>query len=398
MDQATDTGYLDQMLALDPPAPASAPAPGLAFTAKKFVLRLLLERAATVVPNRDVMPVLKHFQFEVSPTRLRVVATDTELSMIATTPLVQVTQPGTAVFPARKMLDILREADDGDISVHVQAGTARIHIGRTTWNLKLLGGEDYPPLPSIAEVTFTATDRAAFAKALQAVRYAACKDANRASLMMIDVSDGRMTACDGARFQQAAVASFPFSFQIPIGAVDDLLKLLRATDLPDIHIGESPHHLIFRFGTDLFVISKLVARFPDMEGLLLRPALANRHQLELDRADLLTAVKRVRITADPETSAIGLLVAPDQLTVSARDKFGNYANEAITASWAGPGRTLVVNHAYLTDLIGATSAATLRFCLGDDTKTRKAPLLLRDDEANTIGVVQQMLGDWIGAE
>jgi len=407
--------FIDELLAPGTDNPAAAFAAGLAaappaeigFTIKRFILQLLLDRAATVVPTRDVMPVLKNFQIDVRPGRLRVIASDTELSMIATTELVEVDAPGVAVFPARKMLDIVREADEGDVRIRVRGQAAAITIGRTTWNLMLAGGADYPAMPEITEVTLVAVERAAFAASLHAVRYAACRDANRASLNMIDVAHGRMTACDGARFAQAGTAELPFTCQIPIGAVDDLLKLLKGSDLTDIHVGESKLHLIFRLGADVFIVNKLIAQFPDLEALWLRPALSNKQPLRVERADLLTAIKRVRITADPNTSAIGLHLAPaapgapgapGRLSVSARDKYKNAAEETIDeVGWDGPERTLVVNHAFLTDMIGGHTGPTLTFLLGEDTKTRKAPLLLRDPDTGTVAVVQQMLLDWTGA-
>lgn len=363
----------------------------LQFTIKRFAFQTLLEKAATVVPSRDVMPVLKNFQFDVTANRLRVIATDLELSMVSSTEMVAVTAPGTAVFPAKKMLDIVREADEGDVDIIVDSGVARIGIGRTTWNLKLAGGADYPPMPETTEVTFVDVDRAAFLSALNAVRYAAA-GSSRPNLMLIDIKDGRMTACDGVRFQQAVIGDFPFEAQVPIGAVDDLVKLLRSLDLATISVGESANHIIFRLGHDTFCANKLVAQIPDMTAMLLRPALENKHQLVVDRGELLDAVKRVRINADPETSAVGLHLEDDTLTVSARDKYGNAATETIDVDWQISARVLVVNHAFLIDMINMHPGKSCTFWLGDDTKTRKTPLLLRDDDAGTVGVVQQMNG------
>ncbi len=378
------------------PAPVRAGA-AVEFTVRRFVLQQLLDKAATVIPSRDVMPVLKNFQIEVTSGRLRVVATDLELSMISTTELVGVARPGVIVMPARKMLDIVREAEhEAEVHISVANGTAAVTIGRTTWNLRLQSGLDYPPMPEINDGTFTTVDRAAFAAGLQAVRYAACKDANRASLMIIDVKDGRMTACDGSRFQQATVPDLPFTCQIPIGAVDDLVKLLRNQDIDTIRLGHSANHLIFAFGGDVFIVNKLFAPFPNMEELLLRPALENRHPLSVERAPLLTAIKRIRINADPETSAIALALQPGSVTVQARDKFGNTAAETVDANWQGPARTIVVNHAFLTDMVGPYDGPTCTFYLGEDTRARRSPLLLRNDKAGTVGVVQQMLADWVG--
>jgi DNA polymerase-3 subunit beta len=364
--------------------------------AKKFVFQALFEKAAAVVPTKDIMPVLKNFQVEVTTERLRVMATDLELSVIAYTELVAVERPGTAVFPAKRMLEIIREADDEEMTVDVSGGEASISVGRASWTLKLQGGDDYPALPEISEVVLHPINRVKFLGALGAVRYAAATEVNRPSLMMINVAGGKMTACDGVRFQQASVGEdFPLELQIPILAVDDLVKLLRTNDLEEIGIGETDFHLVFRVGHDVFVVNKLMVQFPDVEALLLRPALKNKDILRVDRAELVAAIRRVRITADPETSAVVLALDTDQVKVTAKDKFGNAGTETIGASWQSGARSVVVNHKFLTDMISMYDGRSCEFRLGPESKTRPSPILLIDTDTGTTGVIGQMRADWI---
>lgn len=397
MKSLTSSDFLASILADDEPltdADATAPDVTLAFEIKRFVLQQLLEKSATTVPSRDVMPVLKNYWVELDADRIKVVATDLELSMIATTRLVTVTKPGTAVLPAKKLLGIVKAAEEETCHIRVAGTAATITIGRASWTLRLASGHDYPAMPDIAESAFTTIDKGDFAAALNAVRYAACRDANRSSLTMINIEGGKMTACDGSRFAQATVDTIPGTLRIPIGAVDDLVRLLKLTDLTRISIGESANHIIFRFGLDVFIITKLMAAFPDMEALLLRPAMENRHPLAVDRVRLLAAIKRVRINADTESSAIALGLTFGQLTVSAQDKFGNTAAETIDAEWLGTDRTLVVNHQFLYDLVAGHVPDTVTFKLGDDTRTRKTPVLVADPDAGTVGVLQQMSAEW----
>lgn len=375
----------------------------LAFATKKFVLQALLEKAASVVPSKDIMPVLKNYLVEAAPGRLRVVATDLELSVLAQTQLVEVTEPGSAIFPAKKLLDILRAAEDGQAQVTLRGNLAHLEIGPTTWDLRLADGTDYPEMPDLGAVTLAELDRGRFLAALSAVRYAAATDTVRPSLMMINIGkDGKATACDGVRFQQATIAGWPaelagapFDVQIPIGAVEDLVKLLRTTDLPTVGIGRSDHHLVFRLGEDYFVATKLLATFPNVEELLLRPALANKDVLTCDRGELLDAVRRVRINADPETSALVLDVGFASITVRTRDKFGNTASERIHAGWTKPARQLVVNHRYLTDMLAMSGAKTATFKLGEDGKSRKSYVMLADPDSGGVGLVNQMRADWV---
>ncbi len=396
MSAVDGTDFISSIL--DNTTPDDLPVPAgerLRITIRKHVLLVLLEKAATVVPSHDVMPVLKNFLFQVEDG-LRVIATDLELSMVATTPLVTVHTPGQAVLPAKKILTIVREAEDGDVSIRVTGMTAQIIIGRASWTLKLAGGDDYPPMPAVTDTHFTGVQRTALLSALTAVRYAASRDPNRASLNMVDIQGGRLIATDGSRFQQAQVAHFDVDLRIPIAAVDDLLRLLKTSDLDEVHVGQSDNHLIFRFASDVFIVNKLVAQFPDMEQVLLRPALNNKHHLAVDRTELLQTIKRIRINADTESSAVALLLTRDSVTVQAKDKYGNRATETIDATFDGPERTIVINHGFLTDMLKGYTGETCTFRLGDDTKTRRSMILLQDQTNGSVGVVQQMNSDWVG--
>src|SRR5215472_2611993 len=73
-----------------------------AFTARRMVLAALADKAISVVPTREVVPVLKHFQVQVAPGRLQLAATDLELSVLASTPAVTTDATQTLVLPARK--------------------------------------------------------------------------------------------------------------------------------------------------------------------------------------------------------------------------------------------------------------------------------------------------------
>lgn len=376
--------------------------PVIDFTVKKIVFEQLLQRAATVLPRTgDVMPVLKHFQIQVAPKSLRVTGSDCELTYIAATSMVSVASPGTAVFPAKQMLDIMRTATDADVHIKVADNVADITIGPTTWRRKLLPGHEYPKLPDVGDVTFTTVNRTQFAAGLAAVRYAASREAERISLMVINVAGGKMTACDGARIQQAAIPDLPFDLQLPIDAVDDLVKLLKSVTVDTIAIGRSVSgsatKIIFKLGSDVLFVNTLNAvEWPGVEKTLLRPALTNKTPLRVPRAALIEAIRRVRIAADTNTSAIALRLEPDKLTITARDKNGD-AEETLPVDYAGPTRQLAVNHTFLMDMLSGYAPTECLFLLGDDTATRRSPLLLSDTDAGTTGVIQQMKLDWVGA-
>lgn len=368
---------------------------GPAFQTKKFALQALLDKASNVVPSRDTLPVLKNFLVVVGQNSVQVAATDLVLSVLATSQMVQVQRAGTCVLPAARIRDIVKEAEDGDLTLDVKDGAAHISCGPTKWKIKIMSGDEYPDLPDAASLTYESIDRSKFLQALRAVKYAASVDASRPSLMLVDVKDGLMRASDGVRFQESHIGDkIKLDFQIPISAVDDLVKILGTTEAQKIEIGEDDDSLVFKIGSDVFISQKVTAIFPNLEEQLIKPALGNEWDLHVDKDDLASAIKRVRITADPETSAFVMDITKGAVEVSAKDKFGSSAVERVEAVWDAQDVTLAFNHEHFLQMLSASDAKSCFFKVGKGTKTRPAPILLVEGEGG-LAILNQIRLDFV---
>lgn len=377
----------------------------LSFSTKKFVLQGVLEKAAQVLPTRDIVPVLKNVQVEVvpdgdSPGELRVVATDMQMAVIARTQMVEIAQPGKVVFPGQRFATIVREAPPEVLSVEVADGFADINVGRNHWRLRLMDGTEYPPLTAVeAQVGehFIEIDRVKLLSAFRAVRYAASSDQARPQLTLLDVNDQRMRAADGIRFQQVDMPWWPkgLDVQFAARAVDDLVKLLKTTEAPTIELGVTDDNIALRVASDTFIITRSTYDFPDLDKQLLKPSLGNDKLLSVDREEFEHAIKRVRVTADPETSAVVLRLVDGEMTVASKDKYGNLATEIVDVGWDSGKHEVAFHHGFLADMLASASSKTCTFYLGADTKTRKSPILLRDEEEGTMGVLNQIRVDYL---
>lgn len=393
------------------PASAASYTP-FGFTAKRFVLSGLAEKAGAVAPSRDYQPVLKHFSVRVSSAGLRFVATDLQLMVQASSPSVVTDgipegSSRTVLLPARRLLTILREAPEGDVSVRVSGDKAVITAGTASWELKLTADEaDFPSIPEISSLTLHETSRGPLLHALRTVRHAVSRAGSKPHLSQVDIRVGggtggeqmRVTASDGPRFAQIALPGFPEPMRISAAgtpsAVDELIRMLGASEAETVRAGRDGEKLTFAIDSVIFTSAMLQQDFPDMGKQLLEPALANKDELVVDRAELTAAVNRVRINADRSTSVIGLMVRPGEVTVYARDAAKNGAEQTIGATWSGPERTLVVNHQYLLDMLKVHQGSSCSFWLGKDTGKRKTSVLLRD--AKFTGIISQMAGSLVG--
>ena len=273
------------------------------FEIKKFVPQQTLpRRPSPSCPTRDVMPVLKCFQFNVDPQRLRVIASDMEMTLIATTPMVSVTWPGVAVFPARKLLDIVKSAEDADVTIHVTAPPPASSSAAPHGHCNSPAATTTRRMPAITEAEFTRRPGSLHRRdpAPCATPPAATPAAPTSTSSTSPTANS--PPATASRIQQIRFAEFPISLRIPIIAVDDLLRLLKISELDTIYVGQSENKLIFRFGPDVFIVSKFFAQFPDMEAPCCAPPWRTGTASTSTRADLLAAIRRVRINADAESS------------------------------------------------------------------------------------------------
>lgn len=364
------------------------------FQIEKQVLQTLLDRISAVVPAKADNSAIKNFQAEVGET-LKITGTDGSHTMIMSTKLFEPVAQGTMLIPAKIILEILRSASEALVDIEVNSSSIIVVIGSASWELRKMEGVKFPSIPDLKSAIPVLVSRAGFVKALEDVKYAVAKDTARPGLKMVDLRQGKMTSCDGVRFQQAKVKAPPM--QIPGGSIDLILKVLGSSTAEDMVYADLPGKMIFKVDKTMLLVNKPTAKFPHAEQLFLRPALANDEELSVNRSDLIKAIKNVRLCADEDTSAIALKLTKNAVEVCTRDQLGNKASESVSAVWSGKARTLTVHHKYLLELLSVNDVETCKIMLGEDAKSRKSPILLQNEEAGRVGVVQQMfLGSLAG--
>ena len=358
---------------------------------KKQVMQTLLDKAANVMGGvKDITPIVKNFLIEGTTSGISVIATDLSLSVIAKTTVVRTEDFSRAIFP-QMFYDIVKEASDDVMNIVVEGRVAVVECGTAEWTIKLMDAAEYPEIPASACASQT-FDKAMFMAALSKVKLAMSVNESRQSLRMVDIYEGKVRATDGVRLHQVKVDSLKgIDMQIPVAAVDDLIRLLKSpdvADVKDIGFGITDQLLIFQIHEDVFIINKVVYEFPDVETVILKPAEDNEQLLQVNKAALRAAVRRVRITADTDTNAIIGILEDNIFTVACKDKFGNTSKQTIDVNWPHDKRELLLNHNHFMDLITIVDGGDCMFYFGADRGKRRSFVVLR--EGATIGFLHQL--------
>jgi DNA polymerase III sliding clamp (beta) subunit (PCNA family) len=363
--------------------------------------RRLFERLTAITPQKEKIPGTSYVHVVAEDGVTRFLATDGAQTLILETSSLRINREGKALLPGHKLKTIFSLAPEAGITLTVLANTATLSSGRAVWNISIPAGEKTPAVPDISEVELHTIPRRALHKALTATKRALPGAGGRRSLEQANVAAGAITCSDGYRLirQKAEGVPLGLSFAIPRDTVDELLRALTFGAEENILLGANDSLIVYKDRGETMVSRRLTLDYPDIESQILAPALENKYSLTVDSHELRDLVKRIRVSADPEYASVTLHFAKMkagewELTVLTRDRSGNSASESMYAMWEGDADPfdITLNHKYLTDLLEAYSGSLATLRIGAGTKTRSAPLLLKDDDRGFIAVIQQSIG------
>lgn len=353
------------------------------FKVSRHILVSLCESAVMAVPPKDGQrPDLTCFQLKLAPGGLRVAATDSERTVVTATEAVSYDGTGDqAYIPAKRLLAILKESPEGDVSVTVAGNTATVTTASGySAELRMPPAAAYPQIPSPSSLSFSAYPREKLLAALKAVRHAVCRDGSLANMTQVSIgadSAGQVsvTATDANRMARAVLPDFPQAFCIPYFALDDVVRLLSGSPAGEIGVGQTDKLAAFQAGHVVLAYVKRNIPFPDVDTQLLKKAAGNDQVIGVDKEALTAAVRRVRINASADNSAIALQLVKGELVVFGRDG-DNSAAETVKVSWDGADRLVTTSHVWLSDALSAHPGQSCELKLGKDAGKRRSVIYL----------------------
>lgn len=362
--------------------------------------RALFDRLTAVAPQKEKIPGTSNVHIVADGENVRLTASDGSQTLVIETSSIRINREGRALLPAHKLKQIFALAPEEWLTLTVLANEATITSGRAVWNITIPSGSNSHAIPDVTDIVLHEVPRRAFYKALVAVKRGLPGIGSRKSLEQAHIAAGSVTTSDGYRLLRQKIEGFPIdlNFSIPKDTIEELLRSLSSGAEETIQVGASSDLIVVSYAGQLLVSRQLVLDFPDIESLLIVPALENQEALIFDTSELRDLVKRIRVSADPEYASLTLKVQKTktggwELLVVTRDRSGNSAHESMYVMWEGEADPpeLTLNHKFLLDLLESYSGSLATVRLSRGTKTRQAPVLLKDDERGFVGVVQQSL-------
>lgn len=336
------------------------------FDASSAVLLKALQTVSGAVPTKSTLPILECILFEIDGGKLRLSATDLEISIIQKLDVdAEGAGPSRVAVPAKRLIDTLRALPK--LPIHFSADDDyNVVLETDKGHYKMVGhdGGDYPALPELSEETRIETAGGLLERAILKTSFAVSKDALRPAMMgiyfQIGPDSGKAVATDGHRLVKLEMDDLTADEEIDFIVPEKAMSLAArvASDEPCILTVDSGY-AGFDFG-DSHVLARLIDEpYPNYQAVI---PVDNDKTLSADRDTMLNAVKRVALYSSSMTNQIRLSIESDKVVISAEDlERSSAANETILSEYDGEDLVIGFNAQYLTEVLGNVDSDEVHF-------------------------------------
>lgn len=316
------------------------------------------------VAAKASMPILETILFESSEGKLKLTASDLEITIVHTIEA-DFEEEGAVAVPARRMLETLRQLPNIPVSFEVDDRN-NVTFRTDKGNYKLVGEEadEFPDAPDLSNANKITADGASIHSAIQKTIFAVSTDDLRPAMMGVyfdlGTKESKFVATDGhrlSRFVHKGIrANNDQSFIVP----DKSLHLFQKTaESESCELYISQDHIQFKSDNTILISRLINEKYPNYESVIPRD---NDKTMRVNKDQMLATVRRVAIFSSTTARQIRLLFDKDRLTIRAEDlDVRSEAKEVISCEYSGESMEIGFNAKYLADVLSNVEGEEVEF-------------------------------------
>ena len=316
------------------------------------------------VPTKATLPILETILFESEDGRLKLTATDLEISIIEYIDA-EIEEDGAVAIPAKRLQETLRQLPSIPVFFEVDEDQ-NIEFKTDKGKYKLVGEEadEFPEVPGMDGGALLKAETELFQNAIQKTMFAVSTDDLRPAMMGVyfDIGEEKTTfvATDGHRLVRYANSnihsSTPLSFIVPDKALN---MVIRSLDAPECNLVVTDDHAQFNSGSTTVITRLINEQYPNYESVIPRD---NDKYLRIDKVQMLSTVRRVSVFSSSTTRQIRLQLQKDKITIRAEDlDMSSEAKETIACEFGADEMEIGFNAKYLADVLSNVDSEEAMF-------------------------------------
>jgi DNA polymerase-3 subunit beta len=323
-----------------------------------------VQRTLGVVDRRTTMPILNNVLIKTDGDKIKIVATDREIGLIADYEAKVVTS-GEITVSARKLFEILREIQ-GEV-VHFkmdESNWIRMTCGKSSFRIAGMPAEEYPKVLDDEGIRYVKMKGNVFSDMISQTFFAMSVDETRINLNGVFLKTERegskvdmsMVATDGHRLAmvsiQPGVESPPELEQgiiIPRKGINEIRKLVDDGE-EEIEFGAKKGVCVLKKSNIVLKVSLIDAEYPDYKRVVPKDKGVT---VELEKDAMIHALRRMNVMSSERYSGVKIKLLENRMMLNSTNPDVGEAQDEIEVVYGEKEAEVGFNVRYLMEGIEA---------------------------------------------
>ncbi len=331
------------------------------FTVSSSMLSSRLQTISRVINSKNTIPVLDCILFELEGNKLTLTASDPDNTLNTSLEVVDCSEDFSFAVSSKILIDSLKEISEQPIRFEVKKETLEITIYYQNGKYGLVGqnAEEYPSAAVLGEgavaidvptkVLSSGISCSLFATADDEVRPVMCGvyfDFTPESITIVASDGHKLVRCR----DYSVTGAEKSAFILPKKPATLLKNLLGKDEQEVVGLEFDGRFAIFTMGDYKLVCRLFDGRYPNYNSVIPQN---NPHKLTVDRAALISTLRRVAIfSSQAKASLIKLHLEDNKVVISAQDTdFSTSAEESIACAYEGASMNIGFRASFLIDIL-----------------------------------------------
>lgn len=366
------------------------------FTTDKESLLNKIRVVEKITVQRGIQPVLSNILFETKDNKLKLSATDLDISVTTSTTAV-INEEGKITLPAKKIFEIISKMPNKPIefSLNKDNNIVTIKCGNSKFDVIGISADEFPTQneKEFLEEEAITIDVNPLIKSIKYTVYAAATYENRniISGVFCNINNDtlEMAATDGNRLTRISEKiennnGKSAKVVIPSKTLNEFLRVSSLIGDEKVSLIVSGSKLIFK--TDSYVlISKLLeGEYPQYQQLIPK---TTAKSVKVNRSELIGAIDRVACMINDRTNIIKFILQDGKMYLKSETPDSGTSEDVIESNYQGDEFKIAFNYKFISDFIKITDSENTIIGLNGN---QSAALFKPDNEDDYICLVMPL--------
>ena len=358
-----------------------------------------LQAIGRVINSKNTLPILDCFLFELNDGTLSLTASDNETTMSTSIEVAENDGNCRFAINAKTIQDALKEIPEQPLTFEFNPDTLEILVqymnGR--YSVVAQNADEYPIPVTLGEsAVHVEMEASTLLNGINRALFATADDELRPVMngiyFDITTDDLTMVASDGHKLVRnknyATKGNEKAAFILPKKPAT-LLKNLLGKEQGSVSIDFDDRNATFTMPNYRMVCRLIEGRYHNYNSVIPQN---NPHKVTIDRAILLSALKRVSVFSSQASSLIKLRLQDNQLVLSGQDiDFSTSAEESINCSYSGSPMSIGFKATFLIDILNNLSGQDVIIELADPSRAGVLVPAEQEESENLLMLLMPMM-------